>query len=373
MKKILHISSELKFSLNAYRIYEKAFPGQNKLLITHPFWPRLKKNTSEDVDIEYMCTHFFHLKMKKIANSYDVVVLHSMNYWNTLFFLNNTNANTKIIPCLFGFEIDTNEYIKSEAYQEYESHLVNDSFVRRVYRFLNWGIYHSQKQINLNFVKFLSQTNILCTWEKQFKFLIENKYISSNTYFFGFKYFPLEQMIKGIDLSIEVGENILIGHSGDPTSNQIETLKELKALDLGVRKLITPLSYGSKPHIAKVKSYGEKNLPTNFKAIQDLMPLEEYNKLLQSCGYVLMNQKTTTGFGNILTSLFLGSKVFVHCEIIYEELKSWGIIVYNIEDFLDKRTEPFNSEDVQLNRKVLTSNIGEEALLKKIKNLIFLN
>jgi len=370
MKKILHISSELKFSLNAYRIYEKAFPGQNKLLITHPLWPRLKKHALEDIDTEYMNTHFFHLKMKKIANSYDVVVLHSMNYWNTMFFLKNLNANTKIIPCLFGFEINTNEYIKSEFYQEYESHLLNDSFVRRVYRFLNWGIYHSQKQINLNFVKFLSQTNILCTWEKQFEFLIKNKYISINTYFFGFKYFPIEQMLDEIDISKEVGENILVGHSGDPTSNQIEVLKRLSSLSLGLNKIISPLSYGRKFHIEKVNSYGVRNLPSNFKAILNQLPLEEYNKLLQSCGYVLMNQTTTTGFGNILTSLFLGSKVFVNCEIIYEELKSWGVIIYNIEDFFDKRIEPFNSEDVELNRKVLISNIGEESLLKKIKAVI---
>ena len=51
MIKILHVSNEFKFSVNAYRLFEKAFPGQNKLLITHPFWPRLKKKTLENIDV----------------------------------------------------------------------------------------------------------------------------------------------------------------------------------------------------------------------------------------------------------------------------------------------------------------------------------
>jgi dTDP-N-acetylfucosamine:lipid II N-acetylfucosaminyltransferase len=370
MKKILHISSELKFSLNAYRIYEKAFPGQNKLLITHPLWPRLKKHALEDIDTEYMNTHFFHLKMKKIANSYDVVVLHSMNYWNTMFFLKNLNANTKIIPCLFGFEINTNEYIKSEFYQEYESHLLNDSFVRRVYRFLNWGIYHSQKQINLNFVKFLSQTRLLGTYKEQFDLLKENKYLSATSRFFDFHYFPLEQMIDGLDTSEKIGENILVGHSGDPTSNQIEILEGLSSLSLGTRKIISPLSYGRRSHIEKVNSYGIKNLPSNFKAILNQLPLEEYNKLLQSCGYVLMNQKTTTGFGNIMTALYLGSKVFMNCESLYKELKCWGVIVYKTEDFFSMTIKPLSSDEVDHNRKGLIKNIGEEVLIKRIKEIV---
>ena len=370
MKKILHISSELKFSLNACRIYEKAFPGQNKLLITHPFWPRLKKDTSEDVDIEYMNIHFFHLKMKKIANSYDVVVLHSMNYWNTMFFLKNLNAKTKIIPCLFGFEINTNEYIKSGFYQEYESHLVNDSFVRRVYRILNWGIYHSQKQINRNFIKFLSQTRLLGTYKEQFDFLKENKYLLVKSRFFDFHYFPLEQMMGRLDTLKKVGENILVGHSGDPTSNQIEILEGLSSLSLGTRKIISPLSYGSSFHIEKVNSYGEKKLSGNFMAILDQLPLEEYNKMLQSCGYVLMNQKTTTGFGNILTALNLGSKVFMNCESLYKELKSWGVIVYKIDDFFSITMKPLSSDEVDHNRKVLTKNIGEQVLIKRIKEIV---
>lgn len=125
MKKIIHISSELKFSLNAYRIYEKAFPGQNKLLITRPFWSKSKTHTPEDVIIEYMNTHVFNMKMNKISNSNDIAVLHSMNYWNTSFFLKNKNI--KIIPSLFGFEFNTNRFIKSEFYQEYKNHEVIDN------------------------------------------------------------------------------------------------------------------------------------------------------------------------------------------------------------------------------------------------------
>tara|TARA_B110000114_G_scaffold142755_1_gene151074 strand:+ start:774 stop:1880 length:1107 start_codon:yes stop_codon:yes gene_type:complete len=368
MKKIIHISNTLDFTINAYRTYEKAYPGQNKILIIHPFWPRPRKNTLENV--EYMNAHIFHLKLNEIAKKNDLVVLHSMNYWNTLFFLKNTNI--KIIPILFGFEVAMNKLIKSEFYQEYEKHIVRDNFVKRAYKFLNWGFYHSQKLINLNFIKFLGQTKILGTYENEFDFLVKNKYVKKNTQFFNFQYFPAEQMIEEIDLSIEVGENILIGHSGDPTSNQIETLKELKALDLGVRKLITPLSYGSKSHIAKVKSYGEKNLPTNFKPIQDLMPLKEYNELLQSCGYVIMNQKTTTGYGNILTALFLGSRVFVNCESIYDDLKNWGVIVYKPEDFFSMKIEKLNSKEIEHNRNILIEYIGEEALKKKIKKIIAL-
>ena len=370
MIKILHVSNEFNFSVNAYRVFEKAFPGQNKLLITHPFWPRLKKKTFENIDVEYMNNHVFNFKTNKIANSYDVVVLHSMNYWNTLFFLKTTNKQIKIIPILFGYEINTNKLIKSDFYQHYENQLVKIDFARRVFRILNFGIYHSQKQENLNFVKFLNQTWTLGTYKGQFDFLKENKYISNNSSFFDFQYFPLEQMIKGLDVSTKVGENILVGHSGDPTSNQIEILDSLRSLNLGVRKIISPLAYGRNDHIEEVKSFGEKNFPTKFKAILSQMPLKDYNKLLQSCGYVLMNQKTTTGFGNILTALYLGSKVFINCESLYKELKSWGVIVYKTDAFFSMKIEPLSTDQVDHNRKVLKNNIGEEVLIKRIKEKV---
>ena len=165
----------------------------------------------------------------------------------------------------------------------------------------------------------------------------------------------------GIKLSLlgeeasKLGNDILIGNSGDPRNNHADIFMKLKDIDLGNRKVVVPLSYGgTKRYRDQIKSIGKEIWGDRFIAIENFMPLQEYEKVISSCGFRIFGQERQQAMGNIGIALRTGCKVFVYkSSIIYKHFEKYQIKLYSIEDELNTdglKCMP-SQEETYINRK----------------------
>jgi hypothetical protein len=107
------------------------------------------------------------------------------------------------------------------------------------------------------------------------------------------------------------GPDLLIGNSATPTNNHLEIFDLLAQVELGNRRLITPLSYGDAGYGDAIERIGRARFGPRFVAIRDYRPLDGYLKTIGSCGVVLMNHVRQQGGTTIATALYKGARVYM--------------------------------------------------------------
>lgn len=177
-----------------------------------------------------------------------------------------------------------------------------------------------------------------------------------------------------LDDEPKLGNDILVGNSGDPRNNHADIFAKLKDIDLGKRKVVVPLSYaGSKRYRDQIKSMGKDIWGDNFLAIENFMPLQEYEEIISSCGFRIFGQERQQAMGNISMALRNGCKVFVYkSSIIYKHFEKYQIKMYSIEE--DLNSEGLKSlpseEDTYINRKRAIELASSSEQQKRLHRLI---
>ena len=108
--------------------------------------------------------------------------------------------------------------------------------------------------------------------------------------------------------------------------------------------------------------------------ITDFMPLEAYLKLLSQCGFVIMNHVRQQALGNIISMLYLGSRIFLREESpVYKDLSAYGFALNTVQQ-LDSNPEhlrtPLSIEERENNRQLCRQRWGREAALERTQQLI---
>ena len=190
-------------------------------------------------------------------------------------------------------------------------------------------------------------------------------------------YFTLEHLIDAGMLDKRVnGHNILLGNSAAPENNHLEIMMRLKYLGIPKdSKLITPLSYCDiwiKNMVSKVGRYlfGNQCYP-----LLEYMPRSEYNKLVQSCSVFITNHHRPNAFGNTLTALWLGARVYASKYNVQTKfLQRLGLHVNIIETDLTRRNpnkyEPLTDKEREENRAIIRSRYGMNQMEKNIRNIV---
>jgi len=202
--------------------------------------------------------------------------------------------------------------------------------------------------------------------------MIEKHTFPLHTKYIPFSYGQLENdLLKGIENLHIHDTNILLGNSASYTNNHIEIIDTLKTLNLGNRKIITPLSYGDTKYSNYIMNYGQKHLGSNFKPLVDFLDKEKYNTLLTSCSICIINTRRQQAVGNIITMLYFGSKLFLNEEnILYSFFKNSGAVIFSIQEISKEFSSPLKEREIKMNRKVLHKHWGEDAVNKKYLEFI---
>lgn len=151
------------------------------------------------------------------------------------------------------------------------------------------------------------------------------------------------------------GRDILLGNSGAMTNNHLDILAKLKAVDLGDRKVVVPLSYARYDRYVKaLKRYAEENLACHVDFMEDFMPFDDYMRTLGTCSYAIYGHEPQAAIGNVGSSIYAGRKVFLSkTSVVYRHYTDLGIKVFTIQEDLNDAmlTEPLSDADKLHNRQ----------------------
>lgn len=375
---ILHIATDEKFIDGAYYLFEKAFPELNRYVIVKP---------AADPPIRFLNTELvmnaqFEVKspgiikrLLEISNDHQITVLHGLNKINTLVFSESPNKE-RFMAIVHGAEIYNSGILnntlfgpKTKALAEQTQQTTLYGFIKELYRKIRYSDIEDDYEVNFRRVLYeIKYFGALPGYS--YEDHIDEDLYNSSVQRIPFTYYPIEVIIKNEELRAE-GPNILLGNSSSATNNHLEALELLQKLDLGNRKVITPLSYGSPKYAKEIIREGKQLLPDRFSPLTNFLPIEEYNKVISGCGIVIMNHYRPQAMGNIIASLYLGAKVFLNDTDIYQYFKHLGCHIYLIEKDLISSEEPLvllTQKQVLENRKILKNTLSMDVLVEELRH-----
>jgi hypothetical protein len=171
-----------------------------------------------------------------------------------------------------------------------------------------------------------------------------------------------EQVKDSVHLELpELGEGILLGHAGVPELNHLDMIQRFGSL-FADRKVICPLSYGNPEYIDSVRDMGFASFGDRFEAIQNYMPRQEYFFKLQEAAFAVFGALVHQGFGNLMSLIYMGFKVFMFSENpVYIQLKNLGLILFPLESLENSSFKnPLTTDEKIHNRTILDSVLSED-------------
>lgn len=155
--------------------------------------------------------------------------------------------------------------------------------------------------------------------------------------------------------------SILFGNSATYTNNHLDVWNDIYPYVPEGSTIIIPISYGIKPyaHLIKEKIRSDK---FNIKYLENLIPRDEYFRLLGSCTYAVFGVIRQQAMGNIYQCLQNGTKVFLYKDsMVYKDLKEDGFIVYAIEDINQNSFQKaLTEEELSIQAKAFEKHRGFE-------------
>lgn len=175
----------------------------------------------------------------------------------------------------------------------------------------------------------------------------------------------------------ELGDDILLGNSATITNNHFDVLTKLASAPLNGRRVWAPLSYGNRELARAVIEHGRRVLGDAFEPLEDLLPYDEYKRLVARCGIVIMGHRRQQAVGSIGAALWNGARVYLDgLNPLSTFLTGRGAHVFPIDgigptSFGDE--ERITVERCALNRDVLQAFWGREKALSNIRELMELH
>lgn len=170
------------------------------------------------------------------------------------------------------------------------------------------------------------------------------------------------------------GRSILVGNSAFAENNHIDSFTLLSELGVDDRRVVVPLSYGDARYRDLVMKKGRRLFGERFFPLVDFMPLMDYVKTLESCGFVIMNHLRQQAVSNIIIMLHMGAKVFLRKECpTYAFFREMGAVVFAVQELeqdpglLENRLDQASME---INREIVRKNFSKEVCQIKTINLL---
>lgn len=172
------------------------------------------------------------------------------------------------------------------------------------------------------------------------------------------------------------GNNIIVGHSATTTNNHLDVWEAIKNVIPEKSTIYIPISYGSKDYA----NYLETTIVSkvgNVCFLRDLLPMDEYYKIIDSCSYAVFGVVRQAAIGNIFRCINKGVKVFLYQDSIpYKYYQELGCMVFSIEEINNESfSVPLTLEQVKHNRHCLRNSFQyaydiSESAIKELQNII---
>lgn len=317
----------------------------------------------------------YNLNTVENKNNSDVIIFHFLHERYEELIKNKFSEN-KILWMCWGADLypKINKYRKNLLQQKTKNIDNKISHLRKVIEY--FGIdnivynYRSHK-----FKKVLSHINYITTVIPDDYIILKENFKKVPKYI-PFNYVGLEERLNNkTDKDFICHHNILVGNSAHSTNNHAEIFYILKTCNIKDKKIIVPLSYGSKSYGLKVEKLGEDLLSDSFYPLMGFLPLDEYNSLISSCDIVIMNHNRQQAGGNIDTAIYLGKKVFLNKgNPFYHFLIREGIKIFSIEDDLTcknlQNNQILTEKEKLMNKQKIVKIFGKQTVNSNYQKLV---
>lgn len=185
-----------------------------------------------------------------------------------------------------------------------------------------------------------------------------------------YNYYSVEDTIGDLSHERVHGSNVLVGNSCSIECNHLDGFRLVSKLDTGEASIIVPLSYGEPWLRRQLITFGKLFFKDHFMPLTDFLPRDQYNSIMMSCSVAVMPHYRPQAFGNILTALWLGIRVYLsEKNPLLRYFRELGIVIFSIERDLKRNNpvalSPLFDEDVMKNRHALSLSYGKVVMNQK--------
>lgn len=302
--------------------------------------------------------------------NYSGIILHGLFYQWCEMILKNVPDNVKVAWVFWGGEIYGRKDLKK-------------SFLSRRSRLL-FGIHQLKKGIegkewgdNYELPLELFNRIDYCLTDIHEDFDFVAFYTQSKMKEVWYNYYSIDETIGDLRNQCVEGNNILVGNSSSLTCNHLDGFRSAKKFCGENSEIIVPLSYGEPWLRNFLVKKGMHIFGHRFHPLVDFIPRNEYNKLIKSCSVVIMPHYRPQAFGNIITALWLGSRVYLsENSPFYTFFKRIGITLSSIETDINRaknlKVLPLSVEEREENRRVLNSLYDRSVMNRNNQELVTL-
>lgn len=368
--KILHIAFDEKFVDMAIQAFEAVALHSNELCMYLKDVPR---HVQTKPNLVLTRTAALRGLPKTYFEKYQIVIVHSLHpaFYRSLL---NIPVHIPVVWIGWGYDYydiianDEKDLLLQETYAR-----CNELNLRRPLSkiFINY-LY---KKIVPRKVDILRRINFFApVLPGEFVVIKQNLKKNFNAKYIKWNYGTLEDnLLPGIENAFVNGNSILVGNSAAYTNNHAEVFSFLARLNLK-QNVIVPLSYGDGENRDQLIIEGSHLFGERFRPIVEFMPIKDYNLLLQSCGYVVMNHVRQQALGNIISMLYLGARIFLRkeCET-YRFLTAEGAFINSIQELEANPAllnMPLDIGEREKNREVIYRHWSKYASWFNTRNLI---
>lgn len=354
---ILHLVHDEKIINRTIDIFEKVVPEGNLFVVFTRHELKFVKHHKSVITFE-------EYEKSKDLKKFSSVIIHYLNSRKIRFVQKHIEKNIPIYWIIWGNDLYNKMlYPKGFELWDKESSYYKKTKKSFVGNKLEKIIHEIKIRKIESFISKRISSIVTDTTEIDYEMLVRYYPKLKTIPWMDFFYYPIESIL-GQDMMQKwvTGNTIQIGNSGSSTNNHEYVMRFLSKVNLNDRKVMVPLSYsGTKKYKETVKKAGTEYFRENFIPLEDFLPLEKYNELMSSFGVVLYGNWRQEAIGNILISLYLGSKVFLpKASPVMQWAKRHNLKVYELESISQYEIDTPLEE---------TSRISNRTILLELYNL----
>jgi dTDP-N-acetylfucosamine:lipid II N-acetylfucosaminyltransferase len=168
---------------------------------------------------------------------------------------------------------------------------------------------------------------------------------------------------------------VLIGNSATESNNHVDCLDMLKKFNNEQLKLILPLSYGTKKYSAFVQKFCNTEFPNKCEFLNSFMGREEYINKLNEVDIAIMFHNRSQAFGNCITLLTLGKKLYLKNNNPFWQLfNKIGVLIFDASTIKDIAFEefkkPLSEDQIQSNIQNISNLFSDKNRLEYLSKIL---
>ena len=337
----------------------------------------------KDESVDYIPgTKISYKKFISKAKNLNKIIFHPYNFtcYEFLKIVLTKFPNIRIYWVCWSYEFYNLPHVVNKLYEPFSSAYIKSKR----------SVFSKGKQILSDTLKYiLSALGIKMSYWKKLKhlsslpdyfcspfptdFLYLNQIIPQNHLIFeSFAYLSINKLIPDCEDFISAGDKIMIGHCSSPDGNHYEVIEKISSICRDY-PIFIPLSYGDMEYGSLIKKAAHFYFD-HVEILEKTLDKSVYYRKLSEVGWAIINVKVQQGVGNIIGLLCMGVKVFLNKNSsIYIDFSNWGVIIFNIQDHLNKNEleTKLSQDDINCNKKIMLDIFGEKKVSEYWQKILF--